>query len=370
MKIVAVKEANEKRVALVPKIIEKLKRLNFDVAVEKDIGKDIFLSDEMYKKAGAAIEGKDALLTSCDILLKVRAPNTDEISKLKQDSITISFLDPFTEKNIIDALIKKNITSISMHLLPRSTIAQKMDALSSQANLAGYASVILAAKHFHNILPMMTTPAGTISPAKFFIIGAGVAGLQAIATARRLGAKVEAFDTRAAVEEQVKSLGAKFVKIDLGKTESTKEGYAKELSQEQIQKQRDEMKKICTSSDVIITTAQVFGKKAPVIITQEMLKDMQPGSIVIDMAASTGGNVEGSKVDEVVNINNITILGPSNLLTDVASNASFMYSSNLYNLIEHFFDKEQQKINLNFDDEIIKKAMVTNKGQIISSFLK
>jgi NAD(P) transhydrogenase subunit alpha len=245
-----------------------------------------------------------------------------------------------------------------------------MDALSSQANLAGYESVILAAKHLNKVFPMMTTPSGTLSPAKVFIIGAGVLGLQAIATAKRLGARVEAFDTRAEVEEQIKSLGAKFLKIDLGKTESTKQGYAKELTKEQLEKQRLELKKAISSSDVVISTALVFGRKAPVIITKDMIENMLPSSIIIDMAISGGGNVEGSIADKIVDVNNVKILAPSNILDNLAIDASLMYSSNLFNLIEHLYDRENKKLNLNLEDNILKSSLLTLDGEIISSFLK
>jgi len=257
-----------------------------------------------------------------------------------------------------------------MEMIPRSTIAQKMDALSSQANLAGYVTVILAAERINKILPMMMTPSGTIAPARVFIIGVGVAGLQAIATAKRLGARVEAFDTRPVVEEQVQSLGAKFVKIDLGETGQTKDGYAKALTPEQIKKQQDGMAKICANADIVITTAQLFGRKAPVIVTKEMVAQMKPGSIIVDMAVESGGNVEGSKVDEEVDVNGVRILGLGNLPGRVAVHASQMYSSNLVNFVESFWDVEAKKFNLKLEDDIIKGCLITHNGEVVNEMIK
>jgi NAD(P) transhydrogenase subunit alpha len=267
-------------------------------------------------------------------------------------------------------LSEKKINSISMEMIPRTTKAQKMDVLSSQASLAGYVAVIKAAEVSDKILPMMMTPAGTITPSRVFIIGAGVAGLQAIATAKRLGARVEAFDTRPVVEEQVQSLGAKFVKVDLGETGQTKDGYAKALTEEQIQKQRDVMAKVCASSDIVITTAQLFGRKAPVIITEEMVKGMKPGSVIVDLAVESGGNVAGSKVGETVVVNGVKILGVPNMAGEVASHASQMFSSNVTNLLDEFWDKETKKFNLDFEDEIIAGCVITHDGQLVNKMVK
>jgi NAD(P) transhydrogenase subunit alpha len=240
-----------------------------------------------------------------------------------------------------------------------------MDALSSQASLAGYAAVLLGANRIDRIFPMMMTPAGTIPPAKVFIIGVGVAGLQAIATAKRLGAVVEAFDTRPVVEEQVKSLGAKFVKVDLGETGQTAQGYAKELTPEQLAKQREVMEQRCAQSDLIITTAQVFGRRAPVIITAAMVAKMKPGTVVVDMAVDTGGNVEGSKPDEDVIINGVRIIGCRNLAGRVPRAASAMYSSNLVNLLDHFWDRTAKTFRLDPANEVLRECLVTHGGEII-----
>ncbi|MGD2169025.1 MAG: NAD(P) transhydrogenase subunit alpha, partial [Chlamydiota bacterium] len=253
-------------------------------------------------------------------------------------------------------------------MIPRTTLAQKMDALSSQANLAGYVAVIEAAAHLKKVFPMMTTPSGTISPVRVFVIGAGVAGLQAIATAKRLGARVEAFDTRTVVEEQVKSLGAKFVKVDLGETGQTKDGYAKQLTADQLEKQRLAMKKVCENSDIVITTAQVFGKKAPLIITKEMVESMQPGSVIVDMAVETGGNVEGSKVNSTETINGVDIIGLANLPGKVALDATQMYAANLFHLLNHFWDKEEFRLDL--ENDLLKSSVITHEGVIFNDLIK
>jgi NAD(P) transhydrogenase subunit alpha len=262
------------------------------------------------------------------------------------------------------------ISAVSMEFIPRITIAQKMDSLSSQASLAGYAAVMLAAGKLDKILPMMMTPAGTIAPARVFVIGAGVAGLQAIATAKRLGARVEAFDTRPVVEEQVQSLGAKFVKVDLGETGQTKDGYAKALTAKQLEKQRKVMADHAALADIVITTAQVFGKRAPIIITKDMIKKMKPGSVIVDLAASSGGNVEGVKLDKEVVIDGITILGPENIAGTIPITASQMYSNNVVNFIEHFWDAEKKEFNLDLEDEIIKSALITHDKKIVNDTIK
>jgi NAD(P) transhydrogenase subunit alpha len=252
-----------------------------------------------------------------------------------------------------------------MEMIPRSTRAQKMDALSSQASLAGYAAVIVAADNIQKIFPMMMTPAGTIQPSKVFIIGAGVAGLQAIATAKRLGAKVDAFDTRPVAKNDVLSLGAKFVEVDLGETGQTAQGYAKALTEEQLKKQRDVMKQYCAQADVVITTAQVFGRKAPVIVTKEMIDAMRPGSVVVDLAVETGGNVEGAVLGKTVVKKGVKIIGIANMPARVALNASQMYSNNLFNLLDEFWDKEKKVFDLKLDDDIIKNCLVTHGGKIV-----
>lgn len=373
MKIVALKETfpGEKRVPLIPASVDKLVKSGADITVEAGIGETCRYTDADYEKAGAKIGAdRKELIASADMILRLRKPPLEEIPLMKKDAIHISYLDPFNEKELLDAFMESGTNAISLEMIPRSTIAQKMDVLSSQANLGGYIAVILAAEKLDQIFPMMTTPAGTIKPSRVFIIGVGVAGLQAIATAKRLGARVEAFDTRPVVEEQVQSLGAKFVKIDLGETGQTKDGYAKALTPEQIKMQQAGMAKHCALADVVITTAQLFGRKAPVIVTADMVNQMRPGSVIVDMAVESGGNVDGSELDKTVDVNGVSIIGLGNLPGEVAIHASQMYSANITNYVMHFWDKEEKIFNLDLEDEIIKGCLMTHEGQIFSETYK
>jgi NAD(P) transhydrogenase subunit alpha len=276
----------------------------------------------------------------------------------------VSYLDPFHDQAGLEALAKAGISAASLEMIPRTTLAQKMDVLSSQANLAGYVSVILAANHLPKILPMMMTAAGTITPAKVLIVGAGVAGLQAIATARRLGAKVSAYDTRPVVEEQVKSLGAHFVKMDLGETGQTAGGYAKALDETQLARQREALKKVCAESDIVITTAQVFGRKAPVIISREILSAMKPGSVIVDGAVESGGNVEGSVPGQISLVDGVTVVALAGLPGRVPVHASQVLAGNIQAFIQHSWDKESHSIRLRLDDEIIRGCLLTHAGEI------
>ncbi len=373
MKIAVAKELHpgETRVPLIPATVAGLVKLGAEVYIERGMGESAYHRDEDYAKEGAHIvQDRKSLFSDADLIIRLRKPSEDDISLLKKGAIHISYLDPFNENILIDKFLASGVSAISMELIPRTTLAQKMDTLSSQASLAGYVAVILAAEKLDKVFPMMMTPAGTITPAKVFIIGAGVAGLQAIATAKRLGARVEAFDTRPVVEEQVQSLGAKFIKIDLGETGQTKDGYAKALTEEQLAKQREAMARHCAQADVVITTAQVFGKKAPLIITKDMVQGMRPGSVIVDLAVESGGNVEGSQPDKVVKINGVSIIGVENMPGQVAVHASQMYSSNVGNLITHFWDKENKSFTLNLEDEIIQGCLVTHNGDIFSETLK
>jgi NAD(P) transhydrogenase subunit alpha len=364
-------DPNEKRVALVPADVKKLVRMGAKVFLESGAGSKAGFGNELYTEAGAEITTDRAgLLSDADLLLRVRKPPEDEIGSLKKGAIHISYLDPFNESGLIESLRAHGTTAISMEMIPRTTLAQKMDALSSQANLAGYVMVILACSKLPSILPMMMTPAGTLKPATVFVIGAGVAGLQAIATARRLGAKVIAFDTRAVVAEQVQSLGAKFLEIDLGETGETKDGYAVELTPEQIARQREGQKQQIAESDIVITTAQVFGRKPPVIITADMVSGMKPGSVIVDMAAENGGNVEGSVPGETVVVDGVTIIGDGNWTNFVAKDASVMYSANLRNLIDDFWDEEAKELKLDFENEIIAGCVMTHGGEIANETVK
>jgi len=316
------------------------------------------------------VQDRKTLISSGDIILRVRKPPLNEIEWQKPGSIHISYFDPFNETKLLDAFLSNGISAVSMEMIPRITRAQKMDALSSQASLAGYVAVILAAQRLQKIFPMMMTPAGTLAPVRVFVIGAGVAGLQAIATARRLGARIEAFDTRAVVEEEVKSLGAKFVKIDLGETGQTKDGYAKALTAEQLDKQREEIGKYCATADVVITTAQVIGKKAPLIVTRDMIAAMRGGSVIVDLAAESGGNVEGSVPGQDVVAHGVTIVGMKNAPGHVSVHASQMYSSNVTSLIIEYWDDETKQFTLPLEDEIIKGCLITNDNAIFSETLK
>ncbi len=360
----------EVRVALIPGDVARLVKAGADVAIESGLGQTLRIPDEKYTEAGASVVANHTqLLQNADVVLRIRKPLSEEVECLKPGCIYISLLDPFNERELIDLFVTKNISAISMEMIPRITRAQKMDVLSSQANLAGYVAVILAAERLDKILPMMMTPAGTISPARVFIIGVGVAGLQAIATAKRLGARVEAFDTRPVVEEQVKSLGARFVKIDLGETGQTKDGYAKALTEEQLQKQREGMAKVCASSDIVITTAQLFGRKAPIIVTENMVRGMSKGSVIVDLAVEGGGNVAGSQIDKEIDVDGVRIIGLGNLPGRVTVHASQMFSSNLYNLVEEFWNPEEKSFDLNFEDEIVKGCVITHRGEIVNEMI-
>ena len=363
--------ANEKRVALIPDAVKKLVRAGFDVVIESGAGVKAGFADAEYTEAGATLSSdRHALLSGADILLRVNKPSLDDIKQVKRGALHISYLDPYNEAELVDAMAGQGVSAISMEMIPRTTRAQKMDALSSQASLAGYSMVLLAANKLGRILPMMMTPAGTLKPARVFVIGAGVAGLQAIATAKRLGAKVDAFDTRPVVAEQVRSLGAKFVEIDLGEMGQTEGGYAKELTPEQLELQRLGMKDVISQSDIVITTAQVFGRPAPRIVTKDMVEAIKPGGVIVDMAVGTGGNVEGSVPDETVVINGVSIIGVANLPSETAQDASQMYSSNLFNLVTEYWNAETKTFDLNLEDDILKGCVITRDGEIVNTAIK
>ena len=361
---------DETRAALVPLHIKKLCEMGYELTVQSGAGDYIGFADDDYAGAGAKIvetltEGYDY----CDIIVRVNKP--DSINGIRQGTLHVSSFDVFNEKEAIEQYAEAGIKMISLEMMPRTTIAQKMDIQSSQASLAGYYAVVLAASRLPKLFPMMMTPAGTIAPAGVFIIGVGVAGLQAIATAKRLGARVTAFDTRPVVEEEVKSLGAKFLKIDLGEMGQTDQGYAKELTPEQVQLQRQGQAKVCAQSDIVITTAKVFGRKAPLLLTKEMTAQMKPGSIIVDMAVKTGGNVEGSSPEEDVILDNgVMIINGDSLERAVPKDASNMFSGNIFALLEHFWDAENKTFVLNPDDEIIKGCLITADKQIVHERFK
>ena len=360
----------ETRVSLTLESAKKFLNKGLNISIEKSFAEHLGSSDKEFEDLGVKTLNRDEGFASAEIVCSVRNLTEDELDKINQSTLLVSFLDPFNEKSLVKKIREKNISAISMELVPRITRAQKMDALSSQANLAGYSSVIIASQELQKALPMMMTAAGTISPSKVFVIGVGVAGLQAIATAKRLGAKVEAFDTRPVVEEQVKSLGARFVKIDIGETGETEQGYAKELTPEQIEMQREGMKKVCASSDIVITTAQVFGRPAPTLVTSEMVSAMSQGSVIVDMAVGTGGNVEGSIPNETIDLNGVKIVGNTNLPGELPYHSSQVYSSNIFNLIDEFWNEEEKKLNLDITDEILSICLVSHEKEYINETIK
>ena len=364
------KDPRETRVALIPDDIKKLIPLGFEVKVVCGAGVKSGFSDEDYKAAGAVlVASEEEGYGDSDIIVRIMKP--DSVKGIKKDSLHLSYMDPFNNKELLDEFASEGIQAVSLEMIPRTTLAQKMDVQSSQTSLAGYVAVLNAASRLPKVLPMMVTPAGTINPARVFVIGVGVAGLQAIATAKRLGARVDAFDTRPVVEEQVKSLGASFLKIDLGEMGQTAQGYAKELTPEQIAKQKEAQAKVCEKANIVITTAKVFGRKAPRLLEKNVLDRMMPGSIVVDLACGSGGNVEGSKpFEDVVTENGVTILNGELLERQVPYDASKMFSGNITAFLTHFYDKEAKELKINLDDEIMKGCLLTSGGQIIHERFK
>tara|TARA_Y100000816_G_scaffold191360_1_gene139457 strand:- start:959 stop:2080 length:1122 start_codon:yes stop_codon:yes gene_type:complete len=369
MHIVALKspDSRDQRSVIHPDTVEKISVLQgVTFSFESGIGNGINISDKTFTNMGLKALSRDECLSQGNLIITPTSLSLDEAVKVQSGSTVLGMVNPFYAGDELKALNQSRINIVSMEFIPRITRAQKMDVLSSQANLAGYAAVLEAAQHLSSALPMMMTAAGTLKPAKVFVIGVGVAGLQAIATAKRLGARVEAFDTRDVVEEQVKSLGAKFVKIDLGDTGQTDQGYAKELTPEQIAKQKDLQSQVCERSDIVITTAQIFGRPAPKIIDASTIKKMKPGSVILDMAVETGGNVEGSVVDEVIDVNGVKVVGVSYLASKVSSHASFALSNNIINWVTDFYNEESSQINFDFDDEVIQSSVLAYDGKILN----
>ncbi len=360
MIVVIPRENGDSRSALVPGAVKKLcAQEDVEVIVETHLSTN--WSDEDFQNAGASIEAdRHALLNKADVVLRIHPSSGDDLKAIQSGALHISLLDPYNNRSLVESYAAAGIDAVSLEMIPRTTLAQKMDVLSSQASLAGYAAVVMAAERMNKIFPMMMTPAGTIPPARVFVIGAGVAGLQAIATAKRMGARVEAFDTRPVVEEQVQSLGARFLKVDLGETGQTKDGYAKALTEEQLAIQREAMAKAVASADVVITTAKLFGRKAPVIVTADMIARMRSGSVVVDLAAGTGGNVEGIVVDQETMVNGVRLIGLDNLAGEVAVDASSMLASNMVNLLSHLKEKD-----FSIEDEIIAGCMIVRDGQVV-----
>lgn len=353
--------SGETRVALLPLEIKRLSSDYLTFNIEPGAGIGSYISDENYTESGAEII-PDVYLNS-DLIIRINPPTEDEVSKLKEGSCLVSLLAPFTNHNLVKQLAVKNISSFCLELIPRSTFAQSMDVLSSQATVAGYRAVLNAASHMGKFFPMLMTPAGTIKPATVLIIGAGVAGLQAIATASRLGAKVEAFDVRPAAREQVESLGAKFLYMDLDDSAETDSGYAIEMNEEFIRKEMELLHNASKRVDAIITTALIFGKKAPILIKDYMVNDMQTGSCIIDLAAENGGNCELTQPGEIIHHNGVTIDGSLNLPTQVPFHASQMLSKNISKLLEEII--KDGKVKFDLDNDIIKGCLVTHAGKII-----
>jgi NAD(P) transhydrogenase subunit alpha len=375
MKLAILKErrAGETRVAATPDTVKKLKGLGLDVAVETHAGDGAHMSDADYTAAGASIAPDAAsALKDADIVLKVRGPEASEIAAMKKGAVFASLLAPYTEKDGIQKLASAGVIAFAMEFIPRISRAQAMDVLSSQANLAGYKAVIDAAAAFGRAFPMMMTAAGTIAPARVFIMGVGVAGLQAIATARRLGAIVTATDVRPATKEQVVSLGASFVAVEDEefKQAETTAGYAKPMSAEYQAKQAELVAEHIRKQDIVVTTALIPGRKAPVLVTAEMIATMKPGSVIVDLAAEQGGNTPLTKADEVVNANGVTIMGYTNLPARLASDTSSLYARNLFNFVALIVDKKTGALALNWDDEIVKGAGLTRDGEIVHPALK
>jgi NAD(P) transhydrogenase subunit alpha len=355
MKLGVPKESapGEHRVAMVPEVAKKLSAAGVDVVVEPGAGDGARIPDAAFTDAGATTgDPWDA-----DVVVKVAPPSNEEIGRLRSGAVFIGFLAPLTQPETAEALQGAGITAFAMESIPRISRAQSMDALSSQANVGGYRAVLIAAQEFGRYFPMLTTAAGTVKPAKVLVLGAGVAGLQAIATARRLGAVVQGFDVRAAVKEQVESLGAKFVKLDTDFDAEAEGGYARQLTEEEQQQQREKLADVIEKVDIVITTAQVPGKKAPLLITADAIERMAPGSVIVDLAGDSGGNAELTEPGETVVKHGVTIAAPLNLPATMADSASSLYARNIQSLVELMID-EEGNLTLNWDDEVIAKACV------------
>ncbi|HUU81953.1 MAG TPA: Re/Si-specific NAD(P)(+) transhydrogenase subunit alpha [Phycisphaerae bacterium] len=373
MKVGACKEtfAGERRVALIPDVVPSLTKKNVEVLIESDAGKQAGFPDGMYaaKGAGTGLERCD-VFAKADVILQVRSLGANpeagraDLELMRKDQVVIGFSDPLGEPQLAKELADTGVTAFSMELVPRITRAQSMDALSSMATIAGYKAVLLAAWHLPRMFPMMMTAAGTIAPARVFVIGAGVAGLQAIASSKRLGAVVSGYDVRPAVKEQVESLGAKFVemKLEAGESED-KGGYAKELGEEFYRRQRELMTRVVADNDVVITTAAIPGKRSPILITADMVKGMRPGSVIVDLAAERGGNCELTRADQTVVEKGVTILGPTNLPAAVPFHASQMYAKNITTFLLNM--AKEGELNIDLDDEITRDSMVSRDGEVV-----
>jgi proton-translocating NAD(P)+ transhydrogenase subunit alpha len=373
MRIGVPKESSEgeQRVALVPEVVRKLAGgdRGLEVVVERGAGAGALLPDALYEEAGAQMVEDAGAVYDAEVVVKVAPPSSEEIGRLRSESVVIGFLQPLTAGEAIRAIAQTGATSFAMEAIPRISRAQSMDALSSQANIAGYKSVLIASTEIGRFFPMLMTAAGTIRPATVLVLGAGVAGLQAIATARRLGAVVQGFDVRAAVKEQVESLGAHFLEFDLGGDLEGAGGYAKELTPEQQARQQELMAEAIGKVDVVITTAAVPGRRAPVLVTEDAVKLMKPGSVIVDLAAETGGNCELTEAGKTVVRHDVKILGPLNVASTMAEHASQLYSRNIESLLGLMIT-EEGGLSLDFDDEVIAGACITRDGEIVHEAAK
>lgn len=373
MKVAVLKETRpgELRVALVPQGVQQLVKAGLEVVVESGAGVASGISDDEYKSAGAGVAPSAAeALKGAGMVLHINPPQPGEVAGMGEGTILVSFLNPLLDPELVKKLQAGKITGISMELVPRITRAQSMDALSSQATVAGYKAVLMAADALPRFLPMFTTAAGTIRPGKALVLGAGVAGLQAIATVKRLGAVVEAFDVRPAVKEQVQSLGAKFLETEHDVVAEGEGGYAKELSEEQHQKELELIAKHIKDADVVITTAAIPGRKAPVLVTEDMLRSMKPGSVIVDLASETGGNCERTKHGETVVAHGVRIMGPANIAATIPVHASQMYSKNIVTLVGEFVNMKDGTLNLDFSNDVVGPSTVTHGGEVVNERVK
>lgn len=370
MKLGILKESQgENRVAMLPETVVSLTNLNVDVLVEKNAGQNAWASDQEYQDAGAKTESRSKLISESDVLVMIHPLTKEELKKCKEGQVIISVVNPFFNKETVQALADANLVSFSMDLIPRSTRGQAMDILSSQATVSGYKAVLTAANTFGQFLPMFMSAAGTIKPAKMLILGAGVAGLQAIATARKLGAVVEVFDVRAAVKEEVMSLGGKFVEVEGSKDDASAGGYAVEQTDEFKQKQKQAIHDHAVKSDIILCTAQIFGRTAPILLTKETVNQMKAGSVIIDLAASTGGNCELTENGEIIEHNQVRVIGKSDFPSDMPTDSSRMFGKNVLNFLNLIIGKEGE-LNLNFEDELVAGTCLTKDKEVVHEKVK
>ncbi len=359
----------DNRVAILPEVVAKIVKMNVTVLTEKDAGAKAYAYDEDYKEAGAEIASADEIIQKADVVIKINSPEDGLVAKLRDKQIFFALMSPLTNKSLVDKMLGKGVTSFSFDMIPRTTRGQAMDILSSMATVAGYKAVLTAANNLSKFFPMFMSAAGTIKPSKVLILGAGVAGLQAIATSRKLGGVVEVFDVRAAVKEEVMSLGGKFIEVEGAKDDASAGGYAVEQTEDFKKKQQAMIQEHAKKANVIICTAQIPGRKAPVLVLKETVKNMQPGSVIVDLAASTGGNCELTEDNKTVEHNGVKIIGNSYLPSEMPTDASRMFGNNIFNLLKLIIDKEGN-VNLNFEDDIIKGTCVTHEKQVVNERVK